>query len=225
MQTPAMHPYPPQRRAFTLIELLLAATLVAIIALLAYKFFANLQNVLQHSAGRTNTHEDARLALELVARDLQRAVARADDRPGFDILIKQPSATQLWFVTDAPADAAAACTLIEVGYRLTEDRLERAFVDQTCSAWNIYGDRDDADDQGGYQTVIDGVVSLHFTCYDGQYLVSTPDQSHQMPTLINIAISVLDAPDLARWKLLPAASRPAFEKKAARSFWKAVQPR
>jgi type II secretion system protein J len=222
MYTPAL---PPRRRAFTLIELLLAATLVAVIALMAYKFFANLQNVWQHSAGRTNTHEDARLALDLMARDLQRAVARQDDRPGFDILIEQPSSTQLWFVTDAPSDAAGSCTLIEVGYRLTEDRLERAFVDQSCSSWNIYGNRDNADDQAGYQTVIDGVVSLRFTCYDGQYLVTTPDQTHQMPTLINITLSVLDARDLARWKALPAAARPAFEKTAARTFWKSVQPR
>jgi type II secretion system protein J len=216
-------PHPP-RPAFTLIELLLATSLVVIIALLAYKFFANLQNVWQHSAGRTNTHEDARLALELVARDLQRAVARLDDRPGFDILVNQPSSTQFWFVTDAAADSTATCSFVEVGYRLTEDRLERAFVDQSCAAWNIYGNRDDASSQGGYQTVINGVVGFRFVCYDGQYLVTTPDQTPHMPTLIGISLSVLDAPDLARWKTLSSTARPAFEKKSARSFWKTVQP-
>jgi type II secretion system protein J len=224
MDSPSRAPQPPRQRAFTLLELLLATTLVVVIALLAYKFFSNLQNVWRHSAGRTATHEDARLALELVARDLQRAVARADDRPGLHILINQPSETQLWFVTDAAADSTASCSFVEVAYRLADDCLQRAFVDQSCSAWNIYGDRDDADDQGGYRTVIDGVVGLRFVCYDGQYIVTTPDQTHQMPTLIEIRLSILDAQDLARWKALPSADRPAFEKRAARTFWKTVQP-
>ena len=224
MHTPSLPRPRPRRRAFTLLELLLAATLIVVIALLSFKFFANLQNVWRHSAGRTTTHEDARLALELLARDLQRAVAHADDLPGLNILINQPSSTQLWFVTDAAADSTVSCSFVEVGYRLTEDRLERAFVDQSCSAWNIYGNRDDAHEQGGYQTVIDGVVGLRFVCYDGQYVVTTPDQTYQMPTLIEVRLSLLDAQDLARWRALPVADRPAFEKRAARTFWKTVHP-
>jgi prepilin-type N-terminal cleavage/methylation domain-containing protein len=221
MRTPSLYP---RRRAFTLVELLVATALLVIVALLATKFFANLQNVWQHSAGRTTTHEDARLALELIARDLLRGQARADDRPGLNILIHQPSDSQLWFVTDAAAETTVSCAFVEVGYRLTEDRLERAVVDESCSAWNIYGDRDDADDQDGYRTVIDGVVGLRFVCYDGQYLVTTPNQTYQMPTLITIRLSVLDARDLARWKALSAAARPAFEKLTARTFWKTIQP-
>jgi type II secretory pathway component PulJ len=214
-----------RRDRFTLIELLVAAALVVLIALLAYRFFANLQNVWQHSLGRTNTHEDARLALGLLARDLQTAVAHADDRPGFDIRFHQPSDTELWLVCDSAADSTVPCTLVEVGYRLREDRLERAFVDQSNAAWNIYGDRDDADDQGGYQTVIDGVSSLRFECYDDARQAMVPAQLSQLPTMVCITLSTMDARDRARWRALPADQRPTFEKQAARTFWRSVRLR
>lgn len=212
-------------RAFTLVEALIAMALVVVVAMLALRFFSNLQNVWQHSMGRASTHEDGRLALDLVARDLRRAIASTDERAGQEIRIHQPSTSSLWFVTDSAADASVPCTLVEVGYRLAEDRLERACVDQSSSAWNIYGDRDDADDQGGYRTVIDGVVGLSFTCYDGQYLVVTPDQTSDMPTLIVVRLRVLDARDMKRWRSLSSSARPAFERTAGRTFWTTVQPR
>jgi len=211
------------RARFTLLEILIAVGLLVIVVLLAYKFFANLQNIWQHSVGRANTHEDGRLALGLIAADLDAALARVDDRPGYDICFHQPSTTQLWFVTDAAADTTVDCPLVEVAYRLTGQRLERAFVDQSCSAWNIYGERDDADDQGGYQTVIDGVTALEFRCYDAAGLPLTPSQSTRLPATVCVMISVLDARDLQRWQMLPVADRPIFEKQNARTFWKTVR--
>ena len=210
---------------FTLIEVLAATALVVVVALLASKFFANMQNVWQHSAGRTSTHEDARLALGLIAADLQALVARLGDLPGQDIRLHQPAASGLWFVTDAEADTTVPCSLIEVGYRLQGDCLQRAFVDQSSAAWNLYGDRDDADDQSGYQTVIDGVLDLRFICYDGHYAVITPAQTSDPPALIGIRLSVLDPRDRQRWLALPPANRPAFAAQAARTFWKTVRPR
>lgn len=213
------------RRRFTLIELLAAMALMFIVALLSVRFFSNLQNVLQHSAGRTASHEDARLALGLLARDLQTVVARANDVPGSDIRIHQPNSTSLWFVTDSSADSTGACSFVEVGYRLRGQTLERACVDQSSAAWNLYGDRDDASDQDGYQTVIDGVTGFQIVCYDGQYVPTTPDQTTQLPSLFSIRISVLDPADAARWQSLPEADRPAFEMRAARTFWKTIRPR
>ncbi|NLF17001.1 MAG: hypothetical protein GX595_07065 [Lentisphaerae bacterium] len=213
------------RRRFTLIELLAAMALMVIVALLSVRFFSNLQNVLQHSAGRTASHEDARLALGLLARDLQTVVARANDVPGSDIRIHQPNSTSLWFVTDSSADSTGACSFVEVGYRLRGQTLERASVDQSSAAWNLYGDRDDASDQDGYQTVIDGVTGFQIVCYDGQYVPTTPDQTTQLPSLFSIRISVLDPADAARWQSLPEADRPAFEMRAARTFWKTIRPR
>lgn len=213
------------RRRFTLIELLAAMALLIIIVVLSARFFSNLQNVLQHSSGRTASHEDARLALGLLARDLQTVVARANDVPGSDIRIHQPDRTSLWFVTDSSADSSGACSFVEVGYRLRGQALERACVDQSSATWNLYGDRDDASDQDGYRTVIDGVTGFEIVCYDGQYVPTTPDQSTQLPSLFSLRISVLDPADYARWQSLPEADRPAFEMRSARTFWKTIRPR
>lgn len=215
----------PLRHEFTLIELLVVAGLVAVIALLSYKFFSNLQNVWQHAIGRTNTHEDARLALGLLARDLQAAIACTDDRPGFDIRFHQPSDTELWFVCDSSADSTVPCSLVEIGYRLQDGRLERASVDQSNAAWNIYGDRDNADDQDGYRLVVDGVTSLQFACSDAAREPLVPNQLSRLPTMICITLSVMDPRDLMRWRALPTTERPTFEKRAARTFWRSVRPR
>lgn len=214
-----------RRMAFTLVELLVAMALVVVVVLLSYKFFSNLQSVWQHSVGRTNTHEDGRLALGLIAADLEAAVARADDRPGFDICFHQPSDTELWFVTDAAADTTVDCPLVEVAYRLEGNSFQRAFVDQSNAAWNVYGERDNADDQDGFITVIDGVTALQFRCYDAAGLVMTPSQSTRLPALVCVMLSVLDARDLKRWQTLPLADRPAFVKQNARTFWKTIRTR
>ena len=215
----------PRRRSFTLIELLAATAIVMIIALLSFKFFSNLQNVWQHAVGRTSTHEDARLALGLLARDLQAAIACTDDRPGYDIRFHQPSDTELWFVCDSSADSTVPCSLIEVGYRLREGCLERAFVDQSNAAWNIYGDRDNAHDQGGYQLVVDGVTNLQFACFDDARQPFVPSQLSRLPAMVCITLSVMDFRDLQRWRALPVGQRPTFEKKAARTFWRTIRPR
>jgi type II secretory pathway component PulJ len=218
-------PHRPSDHPFTLVEVLVAVAIVIVVAMLALKFFSNLQNVWQHSVGRTNTHEDGRLALGMVARDLEAALARTDDRPGYDIRFHQPSSSALWLVTDCAADATVSCSLVEVGYRLTEDRIERAFVDQSCPAWNIYGDRDDADDQDGYQVVVDGVTNLEFTCYDDALQPFVPSHVSRLPAVVCVRLSVMDARDAQRWRALPETARTSFEKQVSRTFWKTVQTR
>ncbi|MBN2451305.1 MAG: hypothetical protein JXR77_13010 [Lentisphaeria bacterium] len=213
----------PRPRRFTLVELLLAMALVVVVAFIAFRFFANVQNVWHASVSASNAHDDARLALELVARDLQVAVAREDDQPGRDILFHQPAPDALWFVSVSAADSTADCDLVEVGIRLNGTRVERAVVDRNSDDWNIYGDRDDAGSQAGYRPVIDTAVALQFVCYDDLAVSFEPVQSNRLPRMINISLTVLDARDLKRWRTLPDSHKPAFEKRCARTFWKTVR--
>jgi hypothetical protein len=63
---------------FTLVELLLAATLTALLAALVLATAAGVMSHWSRTAGRLSARADARLGLDQIAQDLQSAVFRAD---------------------------------------------------------------------------------------------------------------------------------------------------
>jgi len=213
------------RRAFTLIEMLIAMSILACLMLVLFKFFGNVQTAWSTSINTTELYENARVVLDVITRDLQSAVARANDIPGQHIRFRQEDANSLWFVTAGNPSAAANSSLVEVGYRLSNDQFERAFVDDTNAAWNIYGARDDADDQDGYQKVIDCVLEQEFVCYDAtmtEYMPDTLNEETNLPTMISIILTLMDARSYELRGRLPPAQRQDLEQQTSRTFRKTV---
>ncbi len=213
------------QEGFSLIEMFLAMGLLAFLMLVLFRFFANVQSAWTLSMNTTDLYENSRVVLDVITRDLQSAVARADDIPGQHIRFHQPAPDQLWFITAGEPTPAAHSSLMEVGYRLNDNCFERAFVDDSNTNWNVYGARDDADDQDGYHRVVDAVLAETFTCFDEQmvsYVPNTLTTETQLPAVISVTLVLMDSKSFKLWERLPTAQRPDLERKAARTFRKTI---
>ncbi|OGV74249.1 MAG: hypothetical protein A3K19_14145 [Lentisphaerae bacterium RIFOXYB12_FULL_65_16] len=215
----------PRRYAFTLLEMLVAMAVLAVVMLILFRFFANVQDAWSVSMNTTELYENARVALDIVTRDLQATVAKANDIPGQHIRFHQDSDDKLWFVTSGDPSDAAKASLIEVGYRMSDNQFERAFVDDTNANWNIYGERDDAHDQDGYLRVVGGVLSESFVCYDSSLTPYTPNNAGNetmLPSMVSVTLKLIDSKSYELWKRLPLAQRPELENKVSRTFRKTI---
>gem|GEM_PF-1789623 len=211
-----------RRCRFTLIEMLLAMTVLVVVVLLLFRFFANLQTAWTSSMNTTALYGNARATLDVVTRDLRSALAVSDDIPGQHICFNQPNDTALWFVTAGEPPAGASCGLVEVGYRWQDHQFQRAFVDETNGAWNIYGARDSADDQAGYQPVVGGVMDLSFVCYDANMQAYRPNQATALPKVLSVAVTLMDEHSFKLWQRLPTDRQTALEQKVCRTFRKSI---
>ena len=82
--------------------------------------------------------------------------------------------------------------------------------------------RDDADDQDGYHTIIDGVIDLQFICYGQHMIPYQPRNANQLPYIVTISLTLLDSDSYRQWKRASAARREEIEKEAARTFKKSI---
>jgi len=210
------------RGGFTLVETLVSLAVLSVIMLTICRFFANAQAVCTASLNRTELYQSARVLLEIVTSDLQTATAKRDDIPGQHIYLHQPSADSLWYVSVGDAGPAARCSLLEVGWRLKENQIERAFVSDSCTSWNIYGARDDASAQDGYQQVVEGVMSLSFLCYNASSVQYTPTQATSLPTRVIVVVKLMDDKSFRLWQRLPVDQRVDLERRVCRTFRKSV---
>jgi Tfp pilus assembly protein FimT len=207
---------------FSLLEMLLAMGLLAFLMLVLVKFFANMQTAFTLSMNTAELYENARVAFDVITRDLQCGVAAADDIPGRNICFHQSGGGSLWFVTSGEISSSAKCGLIEVGYRWSANRFERAFVDDTNSGWAVYGNRDDADDQDGYRKVIEGVMGQSFVCYSESMVAYSPNQATALPHVVSVMLTLMDSKAFALWQRMPEPQRRALEGKVTRTFRKTV---
>jgi len=210
------------RSCFTTLELMVAMVLVMFITVMLVKFFSNMQNAWRYTMNTTAVYEDSRIAFDIVTRDLQTAIARADDIPGKHIRFHQPDSESLWFMTVGETSREATCNLIEVGYRLENDELQRAFVDNSNAAWNVYGDRDEASDQDGYRRIISGVLVLKISCLDNSLTSYVPSHETSLPFAVTIEMTLLDRQSRKLAEKLPADKQAELRAKMARSFRKTI---
>lgn len=112
---------------FTLIELIVVFVILAIIIMAGFQFFTATQNTWNISENKRETFENARIALDLISRDLESA-CYADGAAPFWHWKPNPTTTSigiyrnelLAFVSDTPLPPNDKCTstLCEVKYQL-----------------------------------------------------------------------------------------------------------
>ena len=100
----------PSRGGFTIIELLVAAAITAVLAGIVIAMVGNVSISLARTSGRLNASAQARLALDQLALDLQSALFRDDGNVWFaaNILDTTGNATGLWTAAQTVANAKPA---------------------------------------------------------------------------------------------------------------------
>ena len=122
------------RRAFTLVEILVATAVMAILTGMVLGITTHVVRVWENASGSLSAENQAQLALDALARDLETAVLRGDGDEWMQIAVEDgigagaftaPSAVHLMFFTSAPdrprLDAGGAPLrggLTAVSYRL-----------------------------------------------------------------------------------------------------------
>jgi type II secretory pathway pseudopilin PulG len=97
-------PNPPYLRAFTVVELLVAAAITAVIASLMLSLVSNVLGGWNRSHGTLETEAQARLALDQIAQDIQGALFRNDGNVWLAATIEDNTATSgLWLAAAANA--------------------------------------------------------------------------------------------------------------------------
>lgn len=118
-------------KRFTLVEIIVAMSIFAVMMLLVMQIFGSMQNVWASSSTRNQTYQNARVIMDLITADLQSAYYELDPAAGADswwcYFQKSPATgvftdrSRLWFVTHRQKSVQAQnSSLVEVGYWLEE---------------------------------------------------------------------------------------------------------
>jgi type II secretory pathway component PulJ len=218
-----------RKNSFTLVEMLASMAILVILMGFLFQFLSSAQRAWSLIETNTRIYENARVAMDLITRDLQCAVA--SDVDGEEIPFYYNTTDQLpTFVsaTSVPYNEAANSKLCEVYYSTSGDTLKRQCVGDLDSGWNFYGNvsgwQTNASTTTNDREIIDGVKELKIACYtyntstllleeisSGSY-TKLPDSAVISLTLVNPSIP----PDITGTVL------ENIEKKTKRTFTKIV---
>jgi len=215
-----------RRSRFTLVETLLAVALLAVVMIMAFRFYGGTERIWRATRGLAEIYESARILFGVVTRDLQCAMAEGEATPDRHIRFHQESGRELWFVTVGEPAPEAKSRCLEVAYRIEDFRFVRAFRDDTSTDWSIHAPRDRLDSSSVEHTLASGVMDQRIVCYaaDGAEWTtpSTADVETGLPAAVSISLTLLDSKSFERWQTLPAQARDDLVKKRSRTVTKRV---
>lgn len=200
---------------FTLIELLVAMGVFTIIMLIVFQMLASSQRVWSLTETNTRIYENARIALDIITRDLQCAVASNRHEGEIPFWTGDSSGDKLAFVSAVPTTSSAKSKLAEVilHHDTTNDTFDRSVVfDHTSTSgensdWDFYGTTSGTDwFTPDRRTVIRGVDDLYFVCYEADGTVLANGTHNELPAAVYVSITLFDpkldsnAPDAVRDK-------------------------
>ena len=238
-ESPGQHKAETQcRRApFTLIELLVAMAVLAILMLMVFQFFDGAQRAWTQTKANTRVYENARIALELIGRDLKTAVASSKTGEEIPFHIYDPDGgtdERIAFV--APLSELGDSELAEVTYQYTgapDYVLERRIVSDTEGAdWDFYGTTDGSwvgtAGSATFLDIVGGVEELTVTCHasDGTEPPGGSYGDHStLPAYVEITLTLFDENLVDTRQELGASWETAFQNeidKTRRTFTKIV---
>lgn len=228
---------------YTLVELLAAMAVFAIIMLVLMGFFSSAQKIWTGSNNKVIMFEDARVAMNLMTRDLQSSFYSADYYGPFYATNTGTNITQLDFVaklSEKPSysgHGTSTSTYAEVRYWWDSSNycLKRAIIgDCLTSEWNFYAATKDnqtstifnfvptSSNEYAWAEVIPRVVDFEVTVYV-QDSTGAPSpvttSTGGFPYAVLLKLTLLDKASFAKWQ---ATNLTAIKDNNKRTFTKLV---
>ncbi len=186
-----------RQKAFTLVELLLAATITAMVLGSAFASMSVVLRAYKELGGKTNMAETARLILDRMRTDLEATFLSPHEDVtrfvGYDQMTGELDTDSLTFISSVnnPAETGAgACDIAEIQYYIdldetTPERWLLRRMDYTI----------DTDPFSGGELALLGprVVSLELQYFDGEAWWPEWDSSSAIPIAVNISIGLFEA--------------------------------
>ncbi len=185
-----------KQTGLTLLDLLVAITLLAIILTTIYWVFANHQRSVEAASEARDAYGQGRLILDRMVRDVTGAWLPAGKRPkaGFAYLFSGRE-TGLDFITTAhlSSDIAPGLDLVEVGYRIMKNEREDDF---TLVRRQDSTPDDDAED-GGSEIILTKslkAIEIGYLNRSGQELSEwEAEQLSELPYAVKISLTLTAA--------------------------------
>lgn len=176
-------------KLFTLIELITAMAIFSILMVVMMKFFNEAQQAWTKTSQQSLVYENARVAMDLIARDLQCIIYESEKTP-FLHRARMPSWTPaqretLCFITATPVpEGVYSSTVCELNYQLANDTNDEGWLMRSCTGndtnkWNYYDNflvgptgstnnvfSGNDESRSIFNRVIPYVTNLTFFCYD-----------------------------------------------------------
>lgn len=214
------------RPGFTLIEVLVAMTVLAVMVLLVANIFQQSSAAWNIGTQKADMNTAARAALDYMARELACAVAGPIEKavgsgPSLaSIKFELNNGGELFFVTLA-GDVENGRALQGASFYLTNNQL--MYARQTAS-FNPYND---SPNKSGAGMLVSNVLDLQISAFTNEYgLVnglftadfdsSVPANSDQLPLCVDIALEMLSGDDMQRY--IAAGSDPVFRARNAKLY-------
>jgi general secretion pathway protein J len=194
-------------RGFTLLEVLIAVAILAVILLILYGTYASSMDAVQIARQKQQAHQRARIALDRIVKDLECASIQAHiDLPenirlgmiGEDGEIFGKPSDRLDFTTLAHVcvgDTGIKTDLCEVGYHLVQDPENEGYILYRRDA----GPPDDDFTEGGKShELARGVAGLDFKFLDHRgnefdsWNATEGEHSNTLPSIISVKLILLD---------------------------------
>jgi len=194
-----------RRHHFTLVELLVAMSVLVVLMFMLFRFFGAAQTAWTTTSANTRVYENARVAMELISRDLRTAVV--SDQAGLQIPFYYDAATdRVTCVTPTTVGTDSIDSkLCEVSYFTTDgtavDPIEkyalyRRAVSDANTGWDFLGATDAAwatsATDAAAQPVIAGVESLSIRCFTSAGAELTTGSGTSLPQYCQITMTVFD---------------------------------
>ncbi|OGV79364.1 MAG: hypothetical protein A3K19_12025 [Lentisphaerae bacterium RIFOXYB12_FULL_65_16] len=212
------------RRAFTLIETMVAILLLVLIMVLVFRFYSHAERVWRGTAALGDVYDSARMLFAVVTEDLQAAMTEGDAPPERLIFFHQETGDQLWFVTTGAPGPGATSDILEVSYRLEGTQFRRAFRDNSTTGWHVFGLRDRLDAPTADMVLTDNVMAMEIACYgmDGamQPIPGLAATETALPAAVSLSVTLMDSKSLDLWRRLPDSAKDGFVRAQARTVTK-----
>ena len=172
-----------KKKVFTLVELMLAMSIFAVLMLILMQIFGSTQDVWRKTGSKADSYESARIALNIISEDLANAVYVEDPR-GKSFHYYQG---QLWFVTKKPytIDPGQKSLEVEVKYNLRANTSSENTDENVPTGLNL--------NKLEYYITTDSVVTVSgSTTTPNGYDFKTSTTAHTTPASPNLRGILLD---------------------------------
>lgn len=222
-----------RRTAFTLIELIVAMAVFAVMMTALMQFYSATQKLWNGMSARTETFDGARVALDLISNDLQTILYTGD--AGVKSIRYDSGSNTLSFGairSDFP-HAKSESKVVKVVYRFVPDdkKLKLCVIPDRDTEGNINADwkitdpdpfaNDGALDNNKFTTIAEGVVEFELALKNAQFL-DFADGSDGVPPLAEIKLGLIDSKAMIKLDLLPSGDQQKFIVNNKRTFTRLV---
>ncbi len=237
-------------RYFTIVELIVAMAIFAILMLILMQIFSATQDVWRKTSEKSDSYESARSVLNIIAGDLQSAIYAENGVPfycktGSNTSLKWPDDStltitpceELWFpTTKSYLIGNATQNIIEAYYKLTIDNNNYGLykLEFTATTDEDGSKFDYKTSNTAYNTIttessrkdlllLENIVALQVSCLNKNYnMYSASGKFDNFPYAIELKLFIIDDTETAKQKYNANKSSGDAEKMGIKAFSRTV---